>query len=177
MTVIALAPKALEMTMSGCTVASTCRLATHRRSVAEPGDHERRPPAVGIDEHGVPGEQVSASSAVDEVAGAAGGVPGGGDHLDAVGVDVAAVQYDVDGCVLTDPRQLGGGRVQPGTEVVGDPGQHRPGLVLMGQVLVVDSAELLDGGEVGVGGGAIEQHVGRRVAGRAVRRLVPVRFP
>ncbi len=87
----------------------------------------------------VSGEQVClAGGAADEAADAAGGVSGRGDHFDAVGVDTAGGQFDIDGRVPGDGGRLGRGRVKTGNgesvRVWNRSGRMRVSVVVMGSV-------------------------------------------
>src|SRR4051794_12295897 len=95
-----------------------------------------------------------------QIASAAVGMARRGDRVDAVVVNVSTSIYRlIDQRVAADGFKLRGRRVQAGPEPVGDAGQHRARLVEMRQVLRAHAAKLIDGVEVRLGGGAVEQDV------------------
>ena len=95
-------------------------------------------------------EQVATVGAVDQVGRAAGCVAGRRDHLDAVVVDMAMLQRHVDGGELADLVGFGCRGMELGPEPFLDQREWRTGLVLVAQVLVVDTSEFVAGGQVAV---------------------------
>ena len=157
-------PKALETTTSGCTVANNSRLDLQRCGAASARHEERRPGAVTGGKHCVPGEQIPlAIDAGDEIAGATVRMAGRGNRVDAVRVDApSSLHGHIDVRAAADRFQLHRGRMQPGAESIGDPGQHRARFVEMRQILRAHAAEGFDGIEVCVGSRTVEQDVAAR---------------
>src|SRR5437588_4198132 len=100
------------------------------------------------------------AGATHQIASAAVGMARRGYCVDAVVVGAPSSIYRyIDMRVAGDGLKLRRGRVQAGTESGGDAGQHRAGFVEVRQVLRTDAAQFIDGIEVRLGGGAIEQDV------------------
>jgi hypothetical protein len=83
----------------------------------------------------------------------------GRDDLYAKRIDMPCVEWHVHSGMLTDACDLGRRRVQRHPEPGGQRRQHRPGLVLVGEVLVGHSAQRGDRVELRVGCGAVEQDI------------------